>query len=401
MPQLCKADLCTGCASCMNACPKDAILMKQDHRGFVHPVIDPEKCIECKLCERTCPLLVRTVPTNDIEPGTYAAWHCDKTVRKESSSGGAFSALAESILSMDGVVYGAAWESCRSVRHIRVTDIRELEKLRKSKYLPSEISYTLRRVKADLNGGRRVLFSGTPCQIAGLYSYLGKTDRSNLYTVDLICHGVPSPYVFNQYLNTLEGKYGKKIVNVNFRDKRIGVECNLLTSFELEDNTEKNEYFDDNSFYRSFVGNVTLRTACTKCPFNILPRRADISLADFRGLGAMGRFDYKGSRHLGFTGLLVNNNHGRQLFDLSGNLRYDRRDFNELKSRQPLLNHPATPAPGSKVFWEEFENGAEYSVIAHKYLKMSPRMRFMNIVRIILRPRIYYLISDIVKGIKH
>lgn len=401
MPELCSSELCTGCWGCFNICPKNAISMRPDKRGFLHPDIDPEKCIECKLCEKTCPPLTGRISANETKPITYAAWHKDTRVRIGSSSGGAFSALAEGILNLEGIVYGAAWENSRKVIHKRITTPDGLEDLRKSKYIPSEIHKTYRNVKEDLNNQKYVLFSGTPCQIAALYAFLKNTDKSRLYTVDFICHGVPSPALFEKYITHIEKAERHKVIGVNFRDKRLGVETNLLIVLTLDNGKEIIKRFDGNSFYRAFVENVALRTACTNCPFNIMPRRADISLADFRGLGTMGHFDYEKERHLGFSGLLVNNPKGLELLHMAKNILLDQREFEELKARQPLLGHPAKAAHRSECFWKDYEQGESYSKLAHTYLKMPMRMRVMNMARILLGPKKYYWLSDTIRHIRH
>lgn len=400
MPTLCTPDRCTGCGSCLNVCPKDAISMHPDSRGFLHPVINPEECIECKLCEKSCPPILKDISTNTILPEAFAAWHKDTNIRIASSSGGAFSALAEGVLKQGGSVYGAAWENSRKVVHKRITEKNELALLRKSKYIPSEINKIYRDVKTDLKNQRVVLFSGTPCQVSGLYAFLKNIDLSNLYTVDFICHGVPSPGLFDKYISYIEKKVGKKVKSVDFRDKRLGVETNLLIVFKLEDDTTFVSRFNDNSFYRAFVENVALRTACTKCTFNILPRQADISLADFRGLGTMDVFNFEKDRPLGFSGLLVNNLKGAKLIEMTDSIDFDPRQFEELKSRQPLLTSPAHSADRADDFWKEYEKGASYSSLAHKYLKMPLRMRMMNIARIVLGPKKYYWLSDTLRHIR-
>lgn len=396
MPTLASLKDCTGCAACYNKCPTDSIKMIADKGGFLHPVVSSVSCIECKLCEKVCPILVEYPTSDNYQPQVYAGWHSDKTIRMASSSGGAFSALAEKILDRGGVIYGAAWDGPRKVCHIRIDSIDDLGKLRKSKYIPSEISDSLSNVRTDLRSGREVLFSGTPCQIAGLYTFLGNVDMSLLTTIDFICHGVPSPAVYNDYLDTLEERYKSTIQDINFRDKQLGVETNLLLKVRFKNKKQKALMFNENSFYRAFVGNTCLRESCYNCHFNELPRKADISLADFRGLGEKSNFYAINERHLGFTGIIVNTLKGQKLLEVSPNLICAKRPESELFNSQPHLRHPAVPSSCKEKFWCDFRQ-IPYEELAERYLGMTLRNRIINIIRLVLRPRLYYFIGRVVK----
>lgn len=396
MPTLASLKDCTGCAACYNKCPTDSIKMIADKGGFLHPVVSSVSCIECKLCEKVCPILIEYPNSDNYQPQVYAGWHRDKTIRMASSSGGAFSALAEKILDRGGVIYGAAWDGPRKVCHLRVDSIDDLEKLRKSKYVPSEISDSLSNIKNDLSSGREVLFSGTPCQIAGLYTFLGKVDSSLLTTIDFICHGVPSPEVYTDYLDAIEKRYYSKIQEVNFRDKKLGVETNLLFKVRFKNGKQKAFMFSENSFYRAFVENICLRESCHNCRFNKLPRIADISLADFRGLGDTCNFDAINERHIGFTGIIVNTLKGQKLLEDCTNLMCAKRPESELFNSQPHLRHPAVPSSCREKFWSDFRK-IPYEELAEHYLRMTIRNRIINIIRLVLRPRLYYFIGRMVK----
>lgn len=392
MPILALLKDCTGCAACDNICPKGAIEMMPDDRGFLHPAVSTDRCIECKRCEKVCPIIDWNPRVDDSFPAVFAAWHTNKATRLASSSGGAFSALAEEVLGRGGVVYGASWDGPRKVRHIRVDSASSLDNLRKSKYVPSEIADSYRMVKADIHNGIEVLFSGTPCQVAGLYAFLGKFDSPFLTTVDFICHGVPSPLVYWDYIDAIESKYDLKVQDVDFRSKKLGVETNLLLRVGFENGKHKDFMFGGNSFYRAFVGNVCLRRSCHNCRFNKLPRIADISLADFRGLGSKNKFDYIKDRYLGFTGLMANTSKGKKLLSESRNLKMYEREKSELYNSQPHLREPAAKSSVTEDFWADFRK-IPYDVLAKKYLRMPTRQRLLNIVRVILRPRIYYFVA--------
>ena len=215
-----KGSPCTGCAACNNICPKEAIEMRPDPLGFRHPYIRPELCVDCGLCLRTCPLLNTVRSTNDPQPDCYALQASD-SIRGHSSSGGAFTLLAESVLSQGGMVFGAAMDSELQTRHVCICSPNELISLCKSKYVQSDIGQAYRKAKSILVQGQTVLFSGTPCQIAGLYAYLHQP-YEKLYTVDILCHGVPSQQMLQDSLRGIIP--GRQVAAIDFRDKQYGWE---------------------------------------------------------------------------------------------------------------------------------------------------------------------------------
>lgn len=275
---------CCGCASCFNSCPVSAISMKEDEiEGVLYPAVDEDKCIDCGACVRGCPSLNSSNPVSGIahdNPDCYAAICNDEVIREQSSSGGIFSLLANKILEDDGIVYGAAFDDSWEVAHTRVVTIDELPKLRGSKYSQSKIALTYKKVKADLKSGRKVLFSGTPCQCEGLAAYLGK-QYDNLYMVDFICHGVPSPLVWRKYVE-LRG-YNKQIASVSFRNKNISWEMYLL-EFVFSNSSKYMQDLHHDTYMRGFLRDLYLRLSCYKCHYRKHKRISDITLADFWGI---------------------------------------------------------------------------------------------------------------------
>ena len=213
---------CSGCHACSNACPKNCIQMTSDEEGFWYPQVDKEKCINCGLCEKVCPIIHKWQPDDSRTTTAMAAINLNEEIRLKSSSGGIFTLIAEEIIKQGGVVFGAALtDDFRSVHHIYVDNTDDLEKLRGSKYVQSKIGDTYKQAKDYLDSGRKVLFTGTPCQIGGLYSYL-RTPYENLFTQDIICHGVPSPMVWEKYIEGHERKASSKTNIVTFRNKANG-----------------------------------------------------------------------------------------------------------------------------------------------------------------------------------
>ena len=302
-----KGKYCTGCGACCNVCPKQAIHMEPDSEGFLVPQINEEQCIHCGLCEKTCPVL-NPVYKNDPNPDCYALCGEDE-LREKSSSGGAFTLLAEEILAQGGVVYGAAWRSDWSVGHIAVETSEQLSLLRGSKYLQSDTGDTFSQVAQQLKAGRPVLYTGCPCQIAGLYAYLGsRVPQDKLFTAELICHGVPSAKVFQKYL--YENFDVDNIERIDFRDKSVYVwsmNCNIY----FKDGTQFHQPARQNPYLKAFSPCMSMRKSCPQCAFAHLPRQADLTIGDYWGIS---RFDDSLNDGKGTSVVLVNSDKGKALF---------------------------------------------------------------------------------------
>ena len=303
---------CTGCTACVNICSQGAIELQQDKLGFYRAVINNEKCINCGKCEKICPQI--NFKMKNEENICYAGW-ADDTIRKKSSSGGIFTMLALEILDQSGIICGASFNKEQEVVHICIDKYEDLGLLQKSKYVQSNLKYVFKEIEQYLKEGRKVLFTGCPCQVAGLYAYLG-VDYNNLYTVDLMCKGVPSSKVFKQYLK--ECTDISNIESVDFRDKDKGWTADWLVLHEKDGN--KKEYYTKkdlksknyNWYTRNFLDGTIINDACYDCKFAELPRVADITIGDFWGIWNkdISWIDKKGT-----SLILTNSNRGRELFE--------------------------------------------------------------------------------------
>ena len=274
---------CCGCSACMNKCPKDAITMVEDEYGFKYPQVDMEKCINCGLCEKVCPYNNEYDKKQVFEKSiAYGGWNTDENIRAISTSGGVFTSIAKYIIEKNGVVCGAIYDKELNVVHDIVDNLDDLKKMNGSKYVQSDMKDNFRKIKEKLEKGVYVLFSGTPCQVSGLNSFLGK-EYDNLYTCDIVCHGVPSPKVFEKYKKELEKENNSKLVNLNFRDKVSGWQ-----GYSLSTKFDNNKSFSINaqktSYMKAFLSDIDLRESCPTCKFAKLPRYADFTLGDFWGV---------------------------------------------------------------------------------------------------------------------
>lgn len=272
---------CCGCSACAQVCPQNCISMTADAEGFLYPQIDEQRCIRCRKCEASCPILTRQASQPSV-PNAYAAYANDGDLRGVSSSGGVFSLLARWVLRQNGVVFGAAFAEDHSVHHIMIDSEAGLPLLQGSKYVQSRIENTFAEAKAQLEQGKTVLFSGVACQIAGLRAFL-KKDWDNLYTIDVLCHGVPSPKVWELYLTKQKQLYGSEIRRISFRNKAEGwKQFSMELEFRNGETYRKTLHTDP--YMQYFLSDICLRPSCYSCPFKELPHPSDLTLGDAWGI---------------------------------------------------------------------------------------------------------------------
>ncbi len=297
MPSLVDWNNCCGCGACANKCPKNAIRMLPNHEGFLHPVIDSSICVECGACEKICPGFSPAKSGNN-NPKAFIVQHKDDDIRFQSTSGGAFTAIAEEVIRRGGVVFGAVMTEELTVRHECVDSIAGLARFRNSKYVQSEIGDCFIEANRRLVSGQWVCFSGTPCQINGLYKYLEK-DYDNLIAVDVVCKSVPTPHVFKKYVEYKKTKEGD-VTDVVFRDKKRGfLYCTMAHYLSHENRLLRNDCYrrgsESDEWLRLFLSGKISRRSCTTCPFQGSDRVSDFTLGDIWETNIPGWDDNKGT----------------------------------------------------------------------------------------------------------
>jgi coenzyme F420-reducing hydrogenase beta subunit len=320
----------------MQACKQGAIHSELSDEGFTYPVIDRSKCISCQVCIKICPILNLKPPFHyNSDSRCYSAYQKHIDVRKRSSSGGMFYTLAKYVLSEGGVVYGAAWTSGLHLKHIEAKDEKSLEMLLRSKYVQSDTSEVYAQVKKRLDDGMKVLFCGTPCQVAAMKSFLRGKEYKNLLLVDVICQGVPSPTIFRKYIDEIEEKYRTKIVDVIFRSKKYGWRSGLLLLLLLcEDGRTIEIKYKKNTYYRAFLNNFFMRESCYECQFKSSGKGcfSDISLADYWRIGTNVPYQCS-SYESGISAVLTNTPKGEVLFDaINKDIVWERRSYGEFST---------------------------------------------------------------------
>lgn len=362
---------CCGCAACEQICPRSCIKMVADEQGFLYPSVNLECCVDCGLCEKKCPVLN---PFDALEclPSSYAGRVSDENIRKGSSSGGVFTVIATEILNKGGYVFGACFNDDWTVSHKCITNISELYKLRGSKYVQSEIGSSYKEAKKYLKDGKWVLFSGTPCQIAGLNHFLGRV-YSTLLTVDVVCHSAPSPLVWDRYLASLMAKnnaLNKSEISITFRNKENGWHnYGLLIKDNTGDIVNESSWY--NNYMQGFLQDLYTRPSCSFCPARQYRSHSDIMLADFWGVE---KYHPEWDDNRGLSLILLKTEKARLFFDsIATQLSlFDKIPYSEVEDRglhAPIMENTA-PHPLRSYFWKRV-NKDNINVLISRCLRIG------------------------------
>lgn len=379
MIKISRKENCVGCNACVQKCPKHCIDMHEDEQGFIYPEVDINKCVDCHLCEQVCPVINQAEPRKPLE--TYAAKNLNEEVKMASSSGGIFYALAKNIIDEGGVVFGAKFNDKWEVVHDYTETIEGLKAFQGSKYVQSRIGDTFHQAEKFLKEGRKVMFTGTPCQIAALGLFLRKDYGDQLLKVDVVCHGVPSPIVWREYLNYITRPKGASdgkntvlsslkgipvITGISFRDKRLGwKKYGFSVRIAASSGSGKNSVFqsvegqnqdeellfeplDKNIFMQGFLKDLYLRPSCYHCPAKSGKSKSDLTLADFWKIKYSQKEDYDPN---GVS--LVLNWNGHNFHNISG-IEFSPSAYDIAYSGNPAIERNAYRPSEAKIFWKKF-----------------------------------------------
>jgi len=373
-------DQCTGCFGCYNSCPIDAIEMKYSEEGFFIPSIS-DKCNDCGICQQHCPVIQEADNSKKLKkPLFYGGKTTNKDIILNSSSGGIFPEIAKLILSDSGVVFGACLQKNLSLEHVKIETVEDLPKIMGSKYIQSDIGSSYKEVLKPLEKGRKVLFAGTPCQIAALNTF---TDHENLYTIDLACHGVPSRILFDKYVKHMEEKRGKKVKNINFRDKEKGwLDYQVKITFTDDTDYRENHKFDP--YFRLYLKDFCLMKSCYECEFNKIPRPGDISLGDFWGKPPSKIRDPNG-----VSVLFINNKKGKDLIKAiinSKKIEVSKTDLDSATISNPRMRGSKAKVPYNREqFLEDLKN-QNFDYIKKNYIQSRYKLKFYSFIIKAIKP---------------
>lgn len=364
---ICELEKCTGCQACRASCSKGAISFQENEHGHIHPVIDESECTECGKCINVCPVNhpIKKYPAATI---AYAGWIKDKKNRIYSTSGGLSYLLSKTIVEQNGAFCGVCWKN-QKAEHAICEKKEDLHVFQGSKYTHSDLRDTFKEIKQLLQAERKILFTGTPCQVAGLRSYLHK-DYPTLYTVDIVCHGIPSNRLLRDRIKSIENEHQKRIIDIRFRHKSPD-QYTTNMKYTFEDNNCVMHSYSKDPFSRCFVENYALRINCFKCEYASLERVSDITLADFWGYIPK-KIKYYSFRK-GTSLIIVNSHKGQTLMNaLKGLIVIEKRPISDaIKSNQNLSKSQQKPNDYEE-FWHAYSSGNSLEKLAIQYYPPLP-----------------------------
>jgi len=375
---------CTGCGACRAVCPVDCISFIYDEEGFSYPVAD-SSCINCAKCERVCPINnEKSYNKNNFDQFSIVGRHKDNLIWQKSASGGAFTAICETYWNDGDAIFGARFNDGQVVVHDYVRDINDINIFRKSKYVQSDMKDTYQELKKLLDNNHKVIFSGTPCQVAGVRSYLGK-DYDNLLCIDLVCHGVGSPGVFKKYLEYIESKYNSKVKSFSFRHKKVkmGRMMEYIVALELMDGRKVE---DEKDLYNTaFIQALILRPSCGECKFANKNRLGDLTIADFKKKHEL----LPEAKGLGnFSTIIINSEKGKNVSELlRKSMEIYSVDIKDIINTNPPLRQASKMNKKRDNLFQDLLKGESVDLVLRKYVS-SPKLHM----------KIWILLPDRVRG---
>lgn len=367
---------CSGCTACVNICPQKCIIMQPDAEGYLYPSVDRKICVECGLCEKTCPIN-KPLNLRDYETKAFALQHKDIAIRESSASGGAFTAIASAVLKKGGVVFGGSYGKRFKVEHNYITTMEDLSLLRGSKYVQSDVQQAFQQVKLFLKKDRWVCFSGTPCQVNGLRSYL-RMDYEKLILVDLVCHGIPSPKLWTKFIDYVSEHNGSNLEYVSFRDKYYGYSGSTMALGYSDGKTYYNNRWVQ--FYKhTFFADLNTRPSCFKCHFKTVKRESDFTLYDCWHIG---NYDKSMDNDRGVTMVLVHSEKAEQLIEeIKSTVKWCEANVEETINTDGRLAVECTkPNPHREQFFKDCEK-MEMKELIKKYFPLTMKKRIVMIVK--------------------
>lgn len=366
-------DNCVGCGACKAVCKPDAISLTNNYGGFIKSYINTDKCVNCGVCQKVCPTI--NVPQKNNPEKTFA-FKAEDEIRKNSTSGGAASALAESIIKNNGSVYGAHLDKDFNLKHIRIDNIEDISLLQGTKYIQSDMTGIFEDLKNDLSKGKPVLFIGTPCQVAAVNNFVSrqKLDVQNLYSCDIICHGVPSPRVFKDYIGWLSRAENEQVTKYYFRNKEFSWRGDSSTMESPSKEHKRNN--NVSAFMNLYYSNNITCDACFDCHFTSVDRVSDLTISDFWGIE---KENPEFEDALGVSMVMLNTSKGKALFDT---LEGQAIDANIENAKQPQLNHPTEKPDGYDAFWQAYKvKGIDYAIKTFGLPKTNLKSKIYNLLK--------------------
>ena len=390
----CVKEKCFGCGLCKNKCPYNAIEFIENSEGFLYPQIIKEKCKNCGICYNVCPAINSIDNHNEFKEECYMTISKDKVIYKNSASGGFATCLSEYVITnLQGVVYGCNLDDNGNVKHIRVDNNKDLVKLQDSKYVQSNILDIFKKVKEDASN-KKVLFIGTPCQVEAIEKYLNRKELDNLITCDLVCHGVPSPKLFKNYLNYLSKKYNRKVTDYRFRNKTTFDKCGFRGKLKI---AQKDKYFfaEEDIYYRDFLEEKNYRLSCYNCKYKVNKRVGDFTIGDVNSWENY----YDFYPELASSLVIVNNSKAKNLFDeLEQKLFVKEISLEKEKKINKALSRQTELPEERKQIYQKYKNLKQYE--DEITIDIDKKMQIKNIMKIVIPFKVRIFVKKILNRMK-